>query len=188
MEEVSHPVPNKCSPFKGQASQLIRGKSARDRCLTLCPSVDTCREPHPGNRWARPRPAEHLPCDLTGSTAPVRQDTSPQGRRRLQNTALGTASTLWLLMGSKKGAPIATLNHWPVPRPTPLSLPALLLMQQQGEQAAGERHQQQAEHGPHGLAPLREPLALLRVVPGALAVEAHPAGRPHHSATATASA
>lgn len=61
-------------------------------------------------------------------------------------------------------------------------------MEQQGEQAASECHQQQAEDGPDGLAPLREPLALLRVVPGALTVEAHPAGRPQHSATTTASA
>lgn len=69
------------------------------------------------------------------------------------------------------------------PSPPAPSLPALLLVKQQGEQAAGEGHQQQTKDRPDGLAALREPLVLRLVVPGVLP-EARPAGRPHGSATA----
>lgn len=77
-----------------------------------------------------------------------------------------------------------TLGLRPGPRQDPpLSLPALLLVQQQGEQAASERHQQQAEHRPDRLAALREPLVLLGiVVPRNLLIEARPTGRPQRSA------
>lgn len=63
------------------------------------------------------------------------------------------------------------------PRPSP----SLLLVQQQRQQTAGERHQQQAEDRADGLAPLRESPVLLRVVSSAVAVEAHPGRKPRHS-------
>lgn len=53
--------------------------------------------------------------------------------------------------------------------------PPLLLVEQEGQQTAGECHQQQAEHRADSLAPLRQPLVHLLVVPRILAVKARPA-------------
>lgn len=72
----------------------------------------------------------------------------------------------------------STSKHRPRGAPAPLSLPSLLLVKQQGQQTAGERHQQQAQDGPDRLASLRQPLVLLRVLACSVTIEAHPERKP----------